>query len=157
MSFSSWIFRCLPAFSVIFILGLSYAALVVEPYGRRTNCKHEGRTNASQLILAVFFVILHVFAACFPIRLCFALYDLLQRIRAASHELMYNDQKLSLVQDLPIKLESPSAIHAIIIPSHREELDTLTDTLSVLAVHPAAATTYDVVKISDTLKKNVHF
>lgn len=37
-----------------------------------------------------------------------------------------------------------SIIHAIIIPNYKEELDTLRETLEVLASHPQAHYSYDV-------------
>ena len=43
--------------------------------------------------------------------------------------------------------EEPTAtnvIHAIIIPNYKEEIDTLRESLEVLACHPHAAITYDV-------------
>jgi len=144
MSFISWFCRCLPAFSIVAVLIVYYAALVVEPYGRRTNGKHEGVANISQYILAIFFVLLHLAAACFPVRLCFALYDLLQHLREASHELMYHERKDGAAEEFPVKLEAPSTVHAIIIPNYQEQIGTLTDMLSVLAAHPMAAMTYDV-------------
>jgi hypothetical protein len=35
-------------------------------------------------------------------------------------------------------------VHAIIIPNYKEEMDTLRETLDVLASHPQARETYDV-------------
>lgn len=41
-----------------------------------------------------------------------------------------------------------NVIHAIIIPNYKEELDTLRESLDVLASHPHAALTYDVSRVT---------
>ncbi|KAJ3498558.1 hypothetical protein NLG97_g1018 [Lecanicillium saksenae] len=63
-------------------------------------------------------------------------------ISASSTELM-SDVELSSMSES----EEPTAthvIHAIIIPNYKEEIDTLRESLDVLASHPHAALTYDV-------------
>lgn len=47
-------------------------------------------------------------------------------------------------------LGQDTIIHAIIIPNYKEEMDTLKETLEVLASHPRACTSYDV-RIPQTL------
>ncbi|KAJ4163296.1 hypothetical protein LMH87_005035 [Akanthomyces muscarius] len=63
-------------------------------------------------------------------------------ISASSTEVM-SDVELSSMSES----EEPTAtnvIHAIIIPNYKEEIDTLRESLEVLACHPHAAMTYDV-------------
>lgn len=63
-------------------------------------------------------------------------------ISASSTEPM-SDVELSSMSES----EEPTAasvIHAIIIPNYKEEIDTLRESLEVLACHPHAAMTYDV-------------
>ncbi len=63
-------------------------------------------------------------------------------ISASSTELM-SDVELSSMSES----EEPTAanvIHAIVIPNYKEEIDTLRESLDVLACHPHAAMTYDV-------------
>jgi hypothetical protein len=43
-----------------------------------------------------------------------------------------------------------SIIHAIVVPNYKEEVDTLRETLEVLASHPQARNTYDVSKFLAT-------
>lgn len=63
-------------------------------------------------------------------------------ISASSTEVM-SDVELSYMSES----EEPTAahvIHAIIIPNYKEEIDTLRESLEVLACHPHATMTYDV-------------
>ncbi|KAI8632170.1 glycosyl transferase family group 2-domain-containing protein [Xylariaceae sp. FL1651] len=46
-------------------------------------------------------------------------------------------------------------IHAIIIPNYKEEMDTLRETLDVLASHPQARDTYDVYLAMEAREQNV--
>lgn len=47
-------------------------------------------------------------------------------------------------------IATESVIHAIIVPNYKEEMDTLRETLEVLASHPQARETYDVSAIKTT-------
>lgn len=58
----------------------------------------------------------------------------------ASDEVSDTEAELSDIEDL----DSPTIIHAIVIPNYKEELDILRETLDVLASHPQAAACYDV-------------
>ena len=49
-------------------------------------------------------------------------------------------------------LNGPLVRHAIVIPNYKEELDTMRETLEVLASHPAAIECYDVSFLPDPLK-----
>ena len=50
---------------------------------------------------------------------------------------------------------SDSVVHAIILPSYKEDLDTLRETLSVLASHVLAKSSYDVGIPSLGPEKNI--
>jgi hypothetical protein len=53
------------------------------------------------------------------------------------------DTELEMYTDGADAVQDP-VIHAIVIPNYKEEMDTLKETLDVLASHPLARTSYDV-------------
>jgi len=142
-SFFAWFTRCLPALSVIVLFGLVYSCFIVDPYGARTNGIHQGRATYQQYFLSIYIVALHIFSTLFPIRLCFAIYDVLTHLRATHNAFATVDKKNDPRPDSPA-LGGRFVIHAILIPNYKEDMETLSDTLRVLAAHPRAHTLYDV-------------
>jgi len=143
-SFFAWFTRCLPALSVIALFGLVYSCFIVDPYGARTNGVHQGRATYQQYFLSIYIVALHVFSTLFPIRLCFAIYDVLTHLRATHNAFATVDKKNDPRPDSPALGAGRFVIHAILIPNYKEDMETLSDTLRVLAAHPRAHTLYDV-------------
>jgi len=139
-----------------------------------------GRSRSTRLTKATFAyycLLIHVLVFIFPVRACWAIWDLtrsLKKVRAKSlRELKFlrrgsstslsssetltstssaaASSRNSEAGDLEAELydaESGHIVHAIIIPNYKEELDTLRETLDVLASHTQACVSYDVSQSS---------
>ncbi|KAF2862273.1 hypothetical protein K470DRAFT_256236 [Piedraia hortae CBS 480.64] len=82
----------------------------------------------SQLVLTAYVLILHAFALAFSLRLCWALESVL---------------RLTTIEpDEEGGYEEP--VFVIILPSYQESIETLANTLSVLASHPLAKRCYHI-------------
>lgn len=132
-----YITRIAPALALLgfsLLLWKSFASLE-RPSGNDSGSpQDEPRTNFWQFALSVYLVALHVSTALIPFR----------AFRALGH---VSAKMKEVAADLP-RLRS-SALQrdlrfAIIIPAYKETVDTLRTTLSVLASHPQARSSYDV-------------
>lgn len=128
-------------------------------------------------VFAYYCLLIHVLVSMFPLRACWAIWDLTKNLRKtarsktlrdfrfahrrrgsssslSSSETLISRDGLSASSseaddsDPEFYLDSDSArdevIHAIVIPNYKEEMDTLRETLEVLACHTQARNTYDV-------------
>ncbi|RFU30120.1 hypothetical protein B7463_g6226, partial [Scytalidium lignicola] len=128
----------------------------------------------AQLIFVCYDLFVHVLASFFPLRLCWSTWTLTQRLKAAlarsrtsfksgskggsivryktfSSEFGYESGMSSDSDDSELvystetgKLYNQLILHAIIIPNYKEGMDTLRETLEVLAHHARARTCYDI-------------
>ena len=119
-------------------------------------------------------LIIHVFVVAFPLRACWAIWDLTRSLRKmACHRMIYDFKLGQHRRDSATSLSSSDTlaspltysdvsdleqgfygdgnagdkhriVHAIVIPNYKEEMDTLRETLEVLASHPQACDSYDV-------------
>ncbi|KAF2090569.1 hypothetical protein K490DRAFT_34251 [Saccharata proteae CBS 121410] len=117
-------------------------------------------------------VLVHVFALVFPVRACWAMRSLTQRIRAANLKRFPPPPQNALGEfakptdngllgPTAIQLEdkiSPASssydgddentlemvVHAILVPNYKEDIESLRETLEVLACHPSARSCYDI-------------
>jgi hypothetical protein len=154
MSLVRWATRCIPGISVLALLALIECALQVVQtsfIGLTYPTGLTKRTNpiVAQFIFSTYTIALHILALFFPLRLCRAVWTATSAIQQAQYEsgnFISNKEKDN--DGSSPKLRSTGGegdiIHAIIIPIYKEELETLEDTLSVLASHPAARAMYDV-------------
>ncbi|KAG8158203.1 hypothetical protein KVR01_011964 [Diaporthe batatas] len=121
MALGPWLQRCTPGVSslmVIFLLTFS----------------------ESFFILYTLFVHLVIFAM--PLRIFRGARLATQQIRAT---LQASQQETGRDEDPPShQPSSADLIHVTIIPSYKESIQTLQDTLRILASHPLAKTTYDI-------------
>ncbi len=172
----TWVCRCVPGFSIVACIVLSFLALadrLWRPH-HRGGALHGGYTSshllygltAWQIIYIGWSLFAHVCACLlFPLRLCWASWHISDEIKAARAQTGDRPQLLSPKPE-KIKTESPvldgplarvptpanpapddvsdSVIHAVIIPAYKEDIDTLRETLAVLASHLLASTCYDV-------------
>ncbi|MCJ1389691.1 hypothetical protein MMC18_002548 [Xylographa bjoerkii] len=128
--------------------------------------------TVSQGIYIVYSVLVHVLACfAFPLRLIWSVWHMTDEIKTAKFEAAeeyaeteFSDDKSSQhslsvkslsgtessisrvgTPKIPSLSESPEpVVHAIILPSYKEDIDTLRETLSVLASHVLAKSNYDV-------------
>ena len=134
---------------------------------------HSGQVadlNWSQLIFAGYNVFIHFLSLLFPLRLCWSLWQITGQVQDlnSQHTTTFNqatdDTKSRTVGSVGASLspidtsgnkdrddwpESPKGnsgmvFHAIMIPIYKEEIETLRETLDVLASHGQARTSYDV-------------
>lgn len=129
------------------------------------------------VIFSWYCLLIHVMVFAFPLRACWAIWDLTTSLRKTARSRSLKDfefgdrrrgssSSLSSSDTLTPSRASSSAssdagdadtefltdseaeqgrvVHAIIIPNYKEEMDTLRETLDVLASHPMARSSYDV-------------
>ena len=192
-----WFCRCIPPLSLFLWIFVSYQALCgLLPFaaGAAAHDPHRQRRlfgcNVWELLYIGYSVAAHL-SACvfFPLRLCWAVWQLTHEVRRARAEALelarpYAESEAAsstssagtagsstLVDDKASALsvgagappETPRSssrvstpkmggfedrvdevVHAIILPSYKEDMDTMRETLSVLASHLLAKSSYDV-------------
>ena len=195
MSLFSWFSRRAGGLSMMALIALSYWVISQESTFQRHAYKHEqpGEAAASYsststtgagvwtYIFAYYSLLVHALMFFFPIRSCWAVWDLTQALRRTSrHQSLEDYKKLApgrrrgshtslsssetLMSEAHLNSSTTSEsgdlefemytdggkgsreniIHAVVIPNYKEDLDTLKETLDVLASHPNASTSYDV-------------
>lgn len=140
-----WATRCIPAFSTFFVAALCILSFIIDPYGMRRKGAHSGDATVAQTILSVYTIVLHICALLFPLRVCWAVYDILVKMKEAASEAPYLRRRraASITGDESLPA-SPIPLFAIILPAYKEDLEMLEETLQVLASHPQATYCYDV-------------
>lgn len=126
------------------------------------------------VIFSWYCLLIHILVTAIPLRACWAIWDLTGSLRKTACSKTSKDSRDSSSASPPDSetltpssalssassesddllvdpdlyavsdSESERVIHAIIIPNYREEMDTLRETLDVLASHPRARCGYDV-------------
>ena len=127
-----------------------------------------------QLVYVYYTLFVHILGVLFPLRLCWAIRSMTRSLKMAAiqqpqvsppsrvsssssfqsrrgSEIGYEDSVASDSSD-SIALsalnenewDEKPLLHAIILPNYKEELDTLRETLDVLACHPQACSSYEV-------------
>ena len=133
-------------------------------------------------VFAYYCLLIHLLVSLFPLRACWAIWDLTRSLRLVSRTKPAKEFKFSpgrrgsstslsssetlissrdgcsassseagdldteLYMD-PTDTVPDNVIHAIVIPNYKEEVDTLRETLEVLASHSLARKTYDVSSV----------
>jgi hypothetical protein len=140
--------------------------------GRGRHHHYRPEITISQLALVYYTLFVHTLGLLFPIRLCWALRSMtrnLKRVqqqapqvrkrigkiqfRSTSSESGYEDSISSDFSESEIEVyteseyEDKPLVHAIILPNYKEEIDTLRETLDVLASHQLARPSYEVRRI----------
>jgi hypothetical protein len=144
MGLAHWIVRCTPFFSVSILLLLICSSLLWQPFGARTHGRHEGQATHTQRFLAFYIVLLHLAAWWFPIRLCWALFDLLRKLERTATEYVPYQVENHYNNARNAHKSHGTTMHAILLPNYKEDIETLSDTLRVLSAHPMAERAYDV-------------
>ena len=167
---SSWCTQRVASLSLVALLLLLYLALW---HDRPSHHPHHGKGSSSkptsgrrdtltsaQLVFVFYTILAHVMAAAFTIRLCFGIGRLMRGLKRARRQTRSNsysilsptsklsaseyDDSVSSISSIADEADDQHILHSIIIPNYNEELDTLRETLEVLACHSAASSTYDV-------------
>jgi len=131
------------------------------------------KISKAQLVFVCYTIFAHLLGLLFPIRLCWATWGLTKQLAKASQsaeklaKVPFKDplllsEKLAAIEVFEDSCSSSSSdsetlcnspveisfldipLHAIIIPNYKEDIETLKETLEVLACHPQASTTYEV-------------
>lgn len=140
-----WTTRCIPAFSICGVVALLLCSFIISPYGKGESGKHNGQATIPQLILSFYTIFCHVMSIAFPVRVCWAIRDVLNRTRKSALEIpnTTRHRSRSLKRDSGT-FEQPVPLFVIILPAYKEEMSTLEETLKVLASHTQARTSYHV-------------
>jgi hypothetical protein len=187
-SILAWASRRAGGLAMVALLGLSYWVISSELETQRYSYQYRqqdsfkapnhkaGRSGLWIRLFAYYCLLIHVLVAMFPMRSCWAIWDITRSVRKMARSKTLEDVKFShrrrgssaslssaetltptrdfstssseagdepgYLIDSDIAVES--VIHAIIVPNYKEEMDTLRETLEVLASHPQARDTYDV-------------
>ncbi|TAQ86661.1 hypothetical protein B7494_g5022 [Chlorociboria aeruginascens] len=117
----------------------------------------------AQFVFVCYTMVAHTFAFLFPIRLCWSVQGMTKRLQSVSQK-RKNSLELKSVPQLKkshadysddetfssyyTETDSEEGyapiVHAIILPNYKEDLDTLRETLDVLACHALASSSYDI-------------
>ena len=170
----AWQFRCIPAATnlTLFVLFLIAFGDFHYPLPRKLPLPrkwHNGETRdelhataraAVQWVVALCMVLVQLLACVYPLRLCWATFQTTREIATLVDHRGHNDlakstevsawsrairHNLKLWEQLLAGSgRSPPLIHAILVPSYKETIETLKETLNVLASHRSAKRRYDV-------------
>ncbi|CAK1366763.1 unnamed protein product [Cercospora beticola] len=139
----TWTTRCLPGFSICAVFALLLCSFIISPYGKGEPGKHNGEATLPQLILSGYTVFCHVMSIVFPIRVCWAIRDLLKSMRTSALEVPNTTRHRShMVKRDSGTFEQPVPLFVIILPAYKEEVATLEETIRVLASHTQARASY---------------
>ena len=194
MSLFAWCSRRAGGISIVALVSLCYWVITQESKLQRHGFKSEQPETSSAsysststtgagiwtFIFAYYCLFIHVLVFLFPIRACWAVWDLTRSLKRTSRSQVLLDCKklalqrrgsytsLSSAETLTSEHNAGSSstseagdvepemytdvgemmndpvIHAIVVPNYKEEMDTLKETLEVLASHPRAHSSYDV-------------
>lgn len=141
----AWGTRCIPAFSCALLAVLMLFAFVVSPYGRGENGKHTGDATLPQRILGTWCALLHVLSIVFPVRVCYAMQDVLRKTRATANDIACSRRRsVQSIREGQGTEQFPVPLFVIIIPAYKEEMANLEETLRVLSYHAQARSSYHV-------------
>ncbi|KAL7628679.1 hypothetical protein AAE478_000194 [Parahypoxylon ruwenzoriense] len=209
MSLFVWCSRRAGGLAMLMTLALSYWVISKEAAATRYDYKYMHQDSLSKpshsttsisseggglwtVAFAYYCLLIHVLVTAFPLRSCWAMFDMTRamtksiksrtlrdfklshRRRGSSTSLSSSETLTSSKEDsLPSSATSSEAgdietefytdgdtepervIHAIIIPNYKEEVDSLRETLDVLASHPQARYSYDIYLAMEQREHNV--
>lgn len=163
MAVLAWVVRCLPGLSILVVLVIAECALQIVQTGLVGLNYPPGLIQGHNPVFAQFLfvsytLVLHTLAFLFPIRLCRSVSQASKAIEEVIRaRLEANPAGKEKCEDEPlirptsrgvqqeeVPLTPNETIHAIMVPSYKEDIGVLEDTLNVLASHGIASTSYDV-------------
>lgn len=158
MEIGLWLQRCTPGVSslvVIFLLGVSNTRM---PTGDTQEMNHDTGLGGQRLTFSegffIFYTIfLHLVISAMPLRIFRGARLATQQMQEALEISQKDSDQPESPRSRSHQSSPPELIHVSIIPSHKESLETLQDTLRILASHRLAKTTYDVRRYTHTPQK----
>ena len=141
--------RIVPALALTSLAVLLTLSLVVNPFGETANGPHHGEATIWQWILSVYLVALHALSVMFPVRLCYSLSHVVERMTNAAiitYDKEKNEYRTAPSERTRSLAKVASSLFVIIIPAYKEDVETLRSTLRVLAAHPQARFCYHVCR-----------
>ena len=156
MALGTWLARCLPGLSTLFLLTLCECALNILQteyikLSYPTFLARRSNPVFAQALFIIYSLFLHSLSFAFSLRLCGAIRQATRDIRnchGRSRKNEYNSgsgRGSSETTDAnKTPFQSPDVVMAILIPSYREEIHVLEETLQILASHELAKASYDV-------------
>jgi len=193
MSLFAWCTRRSGGLAMIALLVLCYWVISKESSATRHGYKYQQQDSLSAsssmtlpadhgagywtVAFAYYCLLIHVLVFMFPLRACWALWDITRSLKKTARSKALRDFKFAhrrrgsstslsssetLTSSHGCSASSSEAgdldadhytdgdvapdrvVHAVIIPNYKEEMDTLRETLEVLASHPQARNSYDV-------------
>lgn len=129
--------RITPALCLSLLVVLLILSFVVEPFGaaRGGKGRHHGNLTSWQFLLGAHIFVLHTLSFVFPIRAFLALGNVIKKT---------NETAGVTQDDASLSTYERSLLFVIMIPMYKEDVETLRNTLSVLAAHPLARRSYHV-------------
>ena len=193
-SIFAWASRRAGGLAMIALITLSYWVISLELGIQQSSFQYQQQESLTVAtdqptppavwvkMFAYYCLWIHVLVAVFPLRSCWAIWDITRSLKKIARQKTLQDVKLtgprrdssaslSSAETLTVALDSSasscssnseagdteyfidggfstgSVVHAIIVPNYKEEMETLRETLEVLASHPQARDTYDVSAI----------
>ena len=144
MSLWRYFTRIIPAVSLFALAVLLIFAFVLDPPGKGLR---QDKASFSQLLLSLYALVLHILSLVFPIRAFFALGHVVKKTREtaeSSHEDEISAGDKARREHCAADEANGGLRFAIIIPTYQEDIETLSNTLRVLAAHPQAPVSYHV-------------
>lgn len=172
MSLFYWTTRCCGGLACFLLICLSLLVLsreaTTESHTQFTSVSSISLLDVCTIGFAYYGLFIHICLVLFSVRACWGIFDITFRIRKVAQppplqpSFQRRDSTTSLnsddtltsphtpsacgseIVDNGFGASCPSIIHAIVIPNYKEELDTLRETLEVLACQQNARNQYDV-------------
>lgn len=137
--------RVAPALSLLFLVVLIVLSFAIQPFGAGSKGQHGGSPTIWQVLLGIHILVLHAMSTTFPVRAFYSLKGIMAKMNegdpVGGYAIGTRQQHLHVSHE---KQDVSSLVFVIIIPSYKEDMDTLRTTLSVLAAHPGACSAYHV-------------
>ncbi|KAG6358322.1 hypothetical protein INS49_014206 [Diaporthe citri] len=149
MGIGLWLQRCTPGVSslvIIFLLGFSNTRLSAADAQESTDDTGLGRQRLtfSEGFFIFYSIFLHIVISALPLRTFRGARLATQQIQAALEASQQESDQNENTQGRSHQSSPSELIHVSIIPSYKESLETLQDTLKLLASHRLAKSTYDI-------------
>ena len=149
MAIGLWLQRCTPGVSslmVVVLLGIHTTKFGTGDAQETTDATNLGRHRLtfSEGFFIFYTIFLHVVLSALPLRIFLGARLATQKIQAALEASQQESDQPENLQGSSHQSSPSDLIHVSIIPSYKESIETLQDTLRILASHRLAKSTYDV-------------
>lgn len=149
MAIGLWLQRCTPGVSslvIIFLLGVSNTSLSAGDVEKMTNDPGLGgqRPTFSECFFIFYTIFLHIVLSAIPLRIFRGARLATRQMQAALEVSQQESDQTETSQGRGYQSSPSELVHVSIIPSYKESIETLQDTLRILASHRLAKSTYDV-------------